>query len=791
MGKIIILDENTANKIAAGEVIEKPASVIKELVENSIDAGATAISVEIRNGGISFIKVTDNGSGIAEDDVEIAFERHATSKIRRADDLESISSMGFRGEALASIAAVSSVQLLTRVKDAVQGTAVEVKGGCLISIEPAGCPTGTSITVRELFFNTPARYKFLKKDSTEAGYIADMLSRIALGYPDISFKLISNNTVIMHTPGNGDMKSAIFSIYGQEAAKQLIEVQTDDGKVAISGYIGKPEFNRSNRNQQSFYINRRYIRSKTITSALEGAYGTFLMKNRYAFAVLDIRINQALVDINVHPSKLEVKFSSEQDIYRAVYHAVNNALLARSSIRTLQEDKSRKNYYIAEKPAVKPVYSQESFEAVRQELERKREEAIKGSLIADSEGTCRLDSEGQNIGRQDDTGADNIYKNDNNQYVCNNDNGRQNYNGLKNIVPDTDKLDNAGQDVNCNNNIWQAAQDVNCNNNIWQAAQNVNNNNIGQAAQDNISLNQCKHNATNVIDKQTSGITEEIKNDTQDSGVWSGSTFMEAADNEYKACTTTDYEAKDVRAFKQLEENRTGMSVVDRKTDDIKNISVVNSNRELEQSPSSLKDQQPGNHENIFEGSRLVGQLFSTYILLELNDELLLLDQHAAHERIRYEELKKAFEKDEPLLQTLLAVVPIELTAGEYQFAVSEKDFLEKLGFSYDSFGYNSIILRAVPFTDKDIDFKRMFLDVLDYVMSNNGEDRSRIADEALFTMACKSAVKAHMRLDEREIHELLTRLSSLVNPYTCPHGRPAILKLRRYELEKLFKRIV
>lgn len=751
MGKIIILDENTANKIAAGEVIEKPASVIKELVENSIDAGATTISVEIRNGGISFIRVTDNGGGISEDDVEIAFERHATSKIRRADDLETISSMGFRGEALASIAAVSSVQLSTRVKDAVQGTVIEVRGGCFISKNPTGCPTGTSITVRELFFNTPARYKFLKKDSTEAGYIADMLSRIALGYPDISFKLISNNSVIMHTPGNSDLKSTIFSIYGQEASKQLIEVQTDDGKVAISGYIGKPEFNRSNRNQQSFYINRRYIKSKTITSAIEAAYGTFLMKNRYAFAVLDIRINQALVDINVHPSKMEVKFSSEQDIYRAVYHAVNNALLAKSSIRTLPEDKSHKNFYnIAEKPAVKPAYSQESFEAVRQELERKRAEAINGSAEFNSESASRSDDKGNVTYKQDNYGqaantSDSCINYINKQDSIRNNNILQGSSiavhpnaiseGHNELMHDDTRNDVSNHD-NSGNSVSSHDNRVNDPCRYYNAEQTI----FSIQSNDKQQVNE-----SDALDKQTASTSAENIHGTQGSGAHGNIAFMEAAKNEY---------------------NTSGISEC-MNTDD----------------KSCLQ--------NIFEDSRIVGQLFSTYILLELEDEILLLDQHAAHERIRYEELKKAFEKDEPISQTLLAVIPIELTAGEYQFALNEKQFFEKLGFSYDSFGYNSIILRAVPFTDKEVDLKGMFLDVLDYVISNNGEDRSLVADEALFTMACKSAVKAHMRLDEREIHELLSRLSTLVNPYTCPHGRPAILKLRRYELEKLFKRIV
>ena len=281
MGKIIILDENTVNKIAAGEVVERPASVIKELVENSIDAGATVINVEIRNGGISFIRVTDNGCGMSDDDAAMAFESHATSKIRRADDLGSITSMGFRGEALASIAAVSKVQMLTRTHDSVQGICVTVAGGSVNEIRPAGCPAGTSITVSELFFNTPARYKFLKKDAAEAGYAADILTRIALSHPEISFTLTNNGRKVMHTPGNGDLKSVIFSIYGAETAKYLAKVDYEDRGIKLEGYAGLAEIARSSRVNQSIYINKRYIRNKTVASAIDAAYSTFLMKNRY------------------------------------------------------------------------------------------------------------------------------------------------------------------------------------------------------------------------------------------------------------------------------------------------------------------------------------------------------------------------------------------------------------------------------------------------------------------------------------------------------------------------------
>jgi DNA mismatch repair protein MutL len=656
MGKIIILDENTANKIAAGEVIERPASVIKELVENSIDAGADNISVEIRNGGISFIRVIDNGSGLPEDDVEIAFERHATSKIRRADDLESISSMGFRGEALASIAAVSDVQLSTRVKSSLQGVSINVKGGHLVDVKPIGCPVGTSITVSELFFNTPARYKFLKKDSTEAGYTADMLTRISLCYPEISFKLISNGTTILHTPGNGDLKSTIFSVYGAETAKKLMDVNYQDEHAKVAGFIGKPDIARSNRSHQSIYINRRYIRNKTITAAIDSAYSTFLMKNRYAFVLLDIRLNPNSVDVNVHPSKMEVKFSNEQDIFRAVYHAINGALMTQSTIRTLpdtnpeksnydntlskdkQKSSSAKAYMLNDNMVTKPAYSQQDFMRVKEELDRKREEAISGH--SDRPGFVASESD-----KKSDT-----------------------------------KVELVSQEEPLN------AQ----------------------------------------IQSQASQSAETPQPETHDAQLNAG-----------KA--------------------------------------------ESQQIPST----------SLFSGTRIIGQAFSTYIFLEGEDELFLLDQHAAHERICYEELKEAFGKDKPLAQMMISSIPIELTASEYQFAISEASFFEKLGFTYEAFGANSIIMRAVPFAEREVDAGKLFLEILDFVMDGANGEKNAVADEALYRIACKLAIKANKRLDEREISALLDKLSKLKNPYTCPHGRPAILRLRKYEMEKLFKRIV
>ncbi|HOQ06810.1 MAG TPA: DNA mismatch repair endonuclease MutL [Clostridiales bacterium] len=739
MGKIIILDENTVNKIAAGEVVERPASVVKELVENSIDAGATVINVEIRNGGISFIRVTDNGCGMSEDDAAMAFESHATSKIRRADDLVSITSMGFRGEALASIAAVSRVRMLTRTHDSVQGVCVTVAGGTVDENKPAGCPAGTSITVSELFFNTPARYKFLKKDAAEAGYVADILNRIALAHPEISFSLVNNGRKVMHTPGNGDLKSAIFSIYGAETAKYLAKVDYEDKGISVTGFAGLAETARSSRVNQSIYINKRYIRNKTVTSAIDAAYTTFMMKGKYPFIVLNIGIDPSKVDVNVHPSKMEVKFSNEQDIFRAVYHAVNNALLSHSSVRTLSDtgkgpgsaektgygvstahtsqeakpgfktytgwtSRQDKNSYV--KTPFTSAYTQQEFELVKKELDRKYHEAISG--------------------RQPEHGSGGTDFRGNVPWAAD---------------PSGDKPDGLPDKPDSGNIEFQDELV------------------IGNQADIRAGIYEDRHDAA---EKQDG--TGYVKDGTVAD---KPALKREAAEGDQ----TGPAEAGD------------GLSVLRSKPSE--------SRHDDEQEQSGAKTADTPDISRLFENTRIIGQLFSTYILLEGTDELFLLDQHAAHERIRYEKLKKAFEQSKPISQMLLSAVHVDLTGSEYEFAMSESAFFEKLGFTFESFGMNSVIIRSAPLIDDDMDVRECFTDVLDFVMNQDGADRSLTADEALYRLACRSAVKAHKRLDEIEIKALLADLSALENPYTCPHGRPAIYRIRRYDLEKLFKRIV
>lgn len=654
MGKIIILDENTSNKIAAGEVIERPASVVKELVENSIDANADNVTVEIKNGGISFIKVMDNGSGMEEDDVEIAFERHATSKIRNANDLESITTLGFRGEALASIAAVSTVELTTRVRGKAHGTFIRIQGGSVKDVKQTGCPVGTTFVIRDLFYNTPARYKFLKKDSTEAGYVSDIISRIALGNPKVSFRFINNGSDVMHTPGNNDLLSTIFSVYGKEIAKGVSGINYSDNKFKITGYAGKPEIARANRNHQSIYINGRYIKSKVITSAVDEAYKTFLMKNKFPFIVLCMEINPLLVDINVHPTKMEVRFSDEQDVFRAVFHAVNNALLNKTEINSVQLAKPQMDSFkLNQFKSADKSYSQQTLD-------------FRNNYVKENPNK-----------KEPEKKAGNTETYNKNSFII-----RNNFLKEENNIYDGNKAE-FGDTVNPKKEF---------------------------AEPDKVKLEEVECLAADLEDE--SECTEEIHD--------------------------------------------------------------------------TVKSRQ-----RLFTDTRIIGQAFSTYILLQQGDDMLIIDQHAAHERIMYEGLRQKYLKNEPISQQLLSPLVVELTFQELKFLEEEKEFFEKIGFIYESFGNNSIIIRAVPVAGEGTSVKDTMLQVVDNVMTLKKSDRNDVWDEALYDIACKAAVKANRRLDEAEIKVILEKLEEMENPYNCPHGRPTVIKITKYEFEKLFKRIV
>lgn len=688
MGSIIVLDENTSNKIAAGEVVEKPASVVKELVENSIDAGATSISVDIKNGGISYIKVTDNGSGMDEDDVEIAFERHATSKIKRAEDLDSIITMGFRGEALASIAAVSSVELQTRAAGNIYGMYVHISGGTFREVRQTGCPVGTTFIIRDLFYNTPARYKFLKKDSTEAGYISDTISRIALGNPEISFRLTSGKALLLHTPGNNDVKSAIYSIYGKEIIKELIEVGYQDEKYKITGYIGKPEAARANRNYQSLYINRRYVKSKMVSYAVEQAYNSILMKNKFPFFVLNIELNPLLVDANVSPAKTEVRFAEESFLSRAIYMAVSKALSSDTLFNPVTVPTKDREIFKFKGIDPKPDYVQEEL---RYNFEQKVPEGtqFQESKSLSTEPASPANSIGINMSEQP---AD--------------------------IRPVSAAL-------NVNTRISEE-QEIRS---FTEA--------LKPLARTDLALN--------------SRSPAELLHQGQ--------------------AVPEDYLPLDVESPIVKEEI----------IPDIQTVSQTVS-EEIPKKKSPELD---------LTAMKYIGQAFSTYIILQNGEELVLVDQHAAHERIIYEKLKIKYEDQENTTQLLLEPAVIQFQALELNEIRARQEMLNKIGFVFEDFGNNSIIIRGIPYLLEGCSPKDVFLELTDKIFSSLKPVVTPLADEIIHTIACKAAIKANKKLDDSEVTRLLEELALAGSRYTCPHGRPTVIRLTKYEIEKMFKRIV
>lgn len=688
MGHIIVLDENTSNKIAAGEVVEKPASVVKELVENSIDAGATSISVDIKNGGISYIKVTDNGSGMDEDDVEIAFERHATSKIKRAEDLDSISTMGFRGEALASIAAVSSVELQTRAAGNTYGMYVHISGGTLREVRQTGCPVGTTFIIRDLFYNTPARYKFLKKDSTEAGYISDTISRIALGNPEISFKLISGKALLLHTPGNNDVKSAIYSIYGKEIIKELIEVGYQDEKYKITGYIGKPEAARANRNYQSLYINRRYVKSKMVSYAVEQAYTSILMKNKFPFFVLNIELNPLLVDANVSPAKTEVRFAEESYLSRAIYMAVSKALSSDTLFNPVTVPTKDREIFKFKGADPKPDYVQEEL---RYNFEQKAPEGIQvqESKSLSTEPASPANSIGINMSGQ----------------------------------PADKKPVTAALNVNTRISEEQEIRS------FTEALKPLARTDItsgGRVPADLLPQVQAAPDDYIPLDVEIPAIREETIPETPNAGQTA---------------------SEEIPKRKSPELDLTAM--------------------------------------------KYIGQAFSTYIILQNGEELVLVDQHAAHERIIYEKLKIKYEEQENTTQLLLEPAVIQFQPLELNEIRGRQEMLNKIGFVFEDFGNNSIIIRGIPYLLEGCSPKDVFLELADKIFSSLKPVATPLADEIIHTIACKAAIKANRKLNDSEVTRLLEELASAGSRYTCPHGRPTVIRLTKYEIEKMFKRIV
>ena len=653
MGKIFVLDNITIDKIAAGEVVERPASVVKELVENAMDSGASAITVEIKNGGIEFIRVTDNGKGIEKEDIPKAFLRHATSKIRQIEDLDTVLSMGFRGEALASIASVAKVELITKCHDELMGNRYVIEGGAEKELEEIGAPSGTTIIVRNLFYNTPARRKFLKSESAEGGHIADILEHLALCRPDIAFSFIMNGKTKFSTAGNNDLKEVIYRIFGRETAKEMIPVSYEKDGIKMEGYLGTPVNNRPNRNYENYFINKRFVKSDIIAKGIEEGYKAYLMQHKFPFCVLNFEMDTRNLDVNVHPAKMEVRFHNKQDFYDFLSGAVRETLQAKEMI--------------SDCVVTEPVKEKFHFDSSPQPFETNRR--ISEDLPA------------QNFTAE--------------------------------ISDKKDAIINAPKEEHAENNI----DDTDTSDNDFFVAKVLD------------SLSSDKENAD--IHKNVIKEKEHI--------------FVEK-----------DY-------------------VISQKPVQL----------------SLFEEEERVLSEKARKNFTLIGQIFESYWLLTYGENLYFIDQHAAHEKVNYEKLMKRYRDNAVVSQQINPPIIVSLSPKEGIWLKDNLTYFLNLGFELEAFGGNEYALRAIPLELYQNDPKDMFLSALNELVEAVPDKAPDVITDRIATMACKASVKAGKTLSRAEMEELLDELLKLENPYHCPHGRPTLFSMNKYEIEKKFKRII
>ena len=806
MGNIVLLDDLTINKIAAGEVIERPASVIKEMVENSIDAGATKITVEIKNGGISYIKITDNGKGIAEDDMELAFERHATSKIRSADDLNTVMSMGFRGEALASITAIARVEMVSKTASQSNGYRIVVEGGKVLEKGETGCADGTSITVTNLFYNTPVRYKFLKKDFTEAGYIEDVITRIALVHPEISIKLINAGKTIIQTNGNGDLKTVIYSIYGKDIAEGVIKTDYEYEGMHIYGVIGKPEIARSNRSNQIFFVNKRYVRDKSLSSAAEKAYKGMIPIGKFSFLILNIDMNPNKVDVNVHPAKLEVRFEEENVVFKAIYHAIRDTLLkaelvantdhASSSARIdsgLFGNKARQDA----ETIVEQIFKQRQINKIPYAVDPT---APKSETTTNTANTvAEAKSETQANTAENEQPQQTTKNEPTNTTIQTPTTGIMNGEGmseleksqevLRKLQEIKDKLINESPELKAkleekdgiNYETTEpktvsvaeegepykiTQQETNT-----AAASTTNNNNTQQPELKVDLLEEiakANHKQIDLKEEVAKALEPSPKEEPEEQQAEGSGEYSKEFEEMYLRLFGT----KPVRGNNlPVEEESQEEKATDIATTE--NISMFD----------GIKEYQKPTY-------KFIGIVFKTYIIVEIEKEMYIIDQHAAHERILYEKVKQNYYNDETKdSQLMLLPDIITLTHKEMEIARDNMKMFRKAGFILEEFGENTIKLTGVPEMCLDLETKEMFLETLDEINTVSRTAKQEVEERFIATIACKAAVKANMALTQQEVESLMDQLLQLPNPFTCPHGRPTAIKMSKYDIEKKFAR--
>ena len=703
MANITVLDQSTINKIAAGEVIERPASVVKELLENAVDAHATAVTVEIKDGGCSMIRVTDNGWGIPKEEIPLAFLRHATSKIKTVEDLFTISSLGFRGEALASIAAVAQVELITKTGDSLTGSRYQIEGGVEKGLEEIGAPDGTTIIARNLFYNTPARKKFLKTPMTEGAHVAALVEKIALSHPDISIRFIQNNQSKLYTSGNHNLKDLIYTVFGREIAGNLLPVEINEDWITVTGFTGKPVIARSNRNYENYFINGRYIKSSIISKAIEEAYKPYMMQHKYPFTMLHFHIEPDTLDVNVHPTKMELRFADGEKVYHAVLRAVSNALahkelIPQVSLEAKQEKEARQ---LAEKLAPRP----EPFEV------RRRENL--------SQKTSGSPVQVQNGGPA--SGAGSVYA----------QSAPPRPSFVNELMPDWLKERRKEQEKR---SVSPAAVNPHQTENTVSAGKDIG---AGGPASGQTAPSQTDSSQT-VPSHPEPGMTGN--SDT------TGTASAHAAAG--TAGCTAEPEQLDLFDGKLLDPK------------------------------ARLKH-------------KLIGQLFDTYWMVEYNEQLFIIDQHAAHEKVLYENTIKSLKTRQYDMQMVDPPIILTLNMNEELLLEKYMDYFTGIGFEIEPFGGREYAVRGVPANLFSIAKKELLTEMIDGLSEDMSVHNPDIIYEKVASMSCKAAVKGHHTMSFQEANVLIDQLLDLENPYACPHGRPTIISMSKYELEKKFKRIV
>ncbi|MFR3142261.1 MAG: DNA mismatch repair endonuclease MutL [Lacrimispora saccharolytica] len=704
MQKIEVLDQTTIDKIAAGEVVERPASVVKELVENALDANATAITVEIKDGGISLIRITDNGSGIPADQVRTAFLRHATSKLRTVEELTGIASLGFRGEALSSIAAVAQIEMITKVPDVLQGVRYLIEGGKEKLFEEIGAPEGTTFIVKNLFYNTPARKKFLRTPTSEANAVGTVVEQLALSHPEVSFKYMVNHQTKLHTSGNRNIRELVYNIYGRDIARELIEIQGESELMKISGFIGKPVVSRGNRNFENYYVNHRYVKSKLLAKAIEDGYHTAMMQHKYPFTLLYLEMDGAAVDVNVHPTKMELRFSRQEEIYHQLLETISRTLAGEEQVVQVSFGNQEK----------KKEHPQKESPSVPEPFEHRRMQQVSGRPSAFGSESRRMPI----------------------------------YPPVRNAAPQA-------------------------------------------VAEKNSYLTREESALFDLPGKPGSGenVSEEKKSVDPEASVGAVPNLQAELQKGIDSGTESAAESKqqDSVVSEPLTESQQETRAVSGAA--VKPQEEIS--KDPEQKPEQLQlFQDPLLSEQARRHHKIIGQVFDTFWLVQYQDNLYIIDQHAAHEKVLFERMMKNYKEKNVLSQMVSPPLIVTLTAQEAELLEKYEDIFTGFGYEISPFGGREYAINAVPHNLYGIASQDLFVEVLDH-LEEVGEKPLDIITEKLASMSCKAAVKGNHALSFQEVERLIDELLTLEDPYHCPHGRPTIISISRQEMEKKFKRIV